>query len=160
MSAANKSYDSGFGGIKLPPIIPALVLGSVNGSMLYWLQGMTSLSAPGFSFGMLIWGALSGMLALGGTALASFLFPAYRKNNLSIIPDSDNPDASAAWYKNRLGIFLIGGTVNGLLFYMLSQFDLVRQAHWFGAAFIGLVSLTFYTSILLPLFSPTVPAAP
>lgn len=158
MSAANKSYDTGFGGIKLPPIIPALVLGSVNGSVLYWLQGMTASATPGFSFTMLIWGALSGMLALGVTAVSSFLFPAYRKNYLSIIPDSNNPDASAAWYKNRLGIFLIGGSVNGLLFYMLSQFDLVRQAHWFGAAFMGLVSLTFYTSILLPLFTPTVPA--
>lgn len=160
MSNANKSYDSGFGGIKLPPVIPFLVLGGVNGSLLYGLQGMSAMSAPSFSFVGLIWNSVAGMLALGGTALVSFIFPSYRKNYLSIVPDTDNADASAAWYKNRMGVFVIGGTLNGLVFWLLSSFDMVRQAHWFGAAIVGMLSLTFYTSLLLPIFSPTVPAAP
>ena len=159
MANANAGYDSGFAGIKLPTIIPALILGGFNGSVLYWLEGMTSAASPGFSFGTLIWSALAGMLALGATALASFIFPAYRNNYLSIVPDSTNVDAAAAFYKNRMGIFVIGGAVNGWLFWLLSSFDLVRQAHWFGAAFVGLLTLNFYAAILLPLFSPAVPAA-
>lgn len=118
-----------------------LVLGGFNGAALKIGEGALGLSPLGFSFGQLFGYAAIGMAAFLATDVIGSMFA---------LSAYDGP--SAASYlsfngKNIAGI-AVGGTINGLVYFMLMKIDAVRNMGWFGAAIVGWFAYSIYRAAM------------